>query len=106
MFAEKIVSFFIVDSIVILNNSFLSYKRSGLFIRSGYNEIKEKRKFTTFSNKSQDPVFRSLACVGSSLAPGLIRGPPRDLDPVGSTQYDGCYFTKEITAGGTISPRK
>ena len=58
------------------------------------------------SNESRDPVLRSLAFVGFSPAPGLIRGPPRDLDPVGSTRYDGCYFMKEITAGGTISPRK
>ena len=58
------------------------------------------------SNESRDPVLRSLAFVGSLPAPGLIRGPPHDLDPVGSTRYGGCYFTKEIIAGGTISPRK
>ena len=57
-------------------------------------------------NKSRAPVLRSLALVGSLPTPGLIRGPPRDLDPVGSTQYDVYYFAKEIIAGGIGSPRK
>ena len=52
------------------------------------------------SNESRDPVLRSLAFVGSLPTPGLIRGPPRDLDPVGSTRFDGYYFAKEIIAVG------
>ena len=35
-----------------------------------------------------------FACAGV-----VCRGPPRDLDTVGSTQYNGYYFTKEIIAG-------
>ncbi len=55
--------------------------------------------FPSLSNESRAPVLRSLALVGSLPAPGLIRGPPRDLDPVGSTRYDGYYSTKGIIAG-------
>ena len=73
-------------------------------------KIKEnKRKITTFSlfvEQIASSCFAVARFVGSLPASGFIRGPPRDLDPVGSTQYDGYYFAKEIIAEGTISPRK
>ena len=74
-------------------------------------KIQKKKDYNLFpfmSNESRAPVLRSLALCGFFACAGVIcRGPPRDLDPVGSTRYDGYYLTKEIIAGwGTNSPRK
>ena len=66
-------------------------------------KIKENKikiiTFSLFVERIASSCFAVARFVGSSPAPGLIRGLPRDLDPVGSTQYDGYYFTKEIIAG-------